>query len=269
MKFAAAVIQAGMIAIVLLGVTVFPWMGRTAEKAAITVAAASSLRDAFYGIARLYEARYDGSVTLVFGSSGHLARQIENGAPYDVFASANADWVARLVRGGLVNPALVTPFAGGRLVLLVNRPGLLTGSAAELSRDGLNLLRNRKIRFVAIANPNHAPYGLAARQVLQRAGLWDELRSKVVYGEDVRQAQQFVESGNADAGLLALSLLGSPDGDWKMVSAALHAPIVNTVAIVSATRHSRAAKAFSSLLRSRRGGEILTRAGLTPLESAR
>lgn len=231
----------------------------------VTVAAAASLHGVMVALAAEYEARGEGPVTLVFGASGQLAQQIANGAPYDVFLSADRGWVERLVRDGHVRPETVTPFAAGRLVLLLARPDGLAGAPVLADEAVLGRLRGGAFRHIAIANPAHAPYGVAARQALERAGLWEALGPKLVYGENVRQAQQFVESGNADAGLVALTLLSQPREAWREVDHRLYAPVEHTYAVVRAAPHPAAARAFTRLLATPAAARILESGGLRVL----
>ncbi len=236
-----------------------------AAEGPLTVAAAASLHGVMTELVAAYEAQGKGPVTLVFGASGQLAQQITNGAPYDVFISANRGWVERLVQGGHVLPETVTPFAAGRLVLLLATPAGLEGAPPLADAAVLARLRGPAFRYIALANPDHAPFGVAARQALQQAGLWEPLGAKLVYGENVRQAQQFVESGNADAGLVALSLLGQPRGAWREVDPRLYAPVENTYAIVRAGPHLAAAAAFTRMLATPQAARILKSGGLRAL----
>ncbi len=165
-----------------------------------------------------------------------LAQQIENGAPYDVFLSANAGFVDRLASNRKLNPATVRAYAVGRVGLLW-RDGKhheITDLAAEW------------VRFVALPNPQLAPYGVAAQQTLEHAGIWKAVQPKVVYGENVRQTLELFESGNADAVLTSDSLLQGKDA--TIVPADWHTPIVQKAGVVSASSHPRAAQQFLDFL---------------------
>lgn len=142
-------------------------------------------------------------LTVVIGSSGNLVAQIKNGAPYDVFLSADVDYPQQLVQAGLAGQDSVTIFATGRLVLWTRRADIPLASLAGAVRSPL-------VKKLAIANPATAPYGRAARETLQKLGAWEEVRSKLVVGENISQTLQFVDTGNADAGFVAFSLLMSP-----------------------------------------------------------
>lgn len=188
------------------------------------------------------------TVRFVFGSSGMLARQIENGAPYDVYLSANEKFVHDLAVQGRVDPARVVVYALGR-VAVWSKSGQF-GSLSSL----------RAARRIAIANPAHAPYGIAARGMLERAGLWAELERRIVYGENVRQALQYAESGNVDAVLTAWSLVHDRGG--VLVPAELHDPIRQAGGVVASSRNRKVVEAFLALLGSKIGRALLERNGL-------
>ncbi len=236
----------------------FLFLPRTAAYASrgevITVAAASSFSYALGEIKKGFEERGGARVRLVFGSSGLLARQIERGAPFDVFISANSAFMDGLVRAGAVRAGSVKRFARGVLVL-ASRAG--DGRAVE----GIEGLLDRRIRRVAIANPAHAPYGRAAMEALKGAGILEKIRKKLVYGENVRQALQFIESGNAEAGFMALSIAGRRGIRYVPLDPALYRPIEQTAATVKGTSHAGAAGAFVGYLTGPEGREILQRYG--------
>ena len=142
-------------------------------------------------------------ISVVIGSSGNLVAQIRNGAPYDVFLSADIEYPQQLIKAGLAGQDAVTVFATGRLVLWTRRADLPLKSLEDAVRSPL-------IKKFAIANPATAPYGRAARETLQKLGVWKELQPRLVVGENISQTLQFVDTGNADAGLVAFSLLLAP-----------------------------------------------------------
>jgi molybdate transport system substrate-binding protein len=185
------------------------------------------------------------------GSSGMLARQIENGAPYDVYLSANERFVADLARRGLVLPASVRVYAEGRLGLW--------------SKDGkirdLNQLKDYRVRHIAIPNPAHAPYGAAAKQALTRMGLWKQLEDRIVYAENVRQAFEFASSGNAEAAITAWTLLHDRGG--VLIDASWHDPLRQAGAVVATTKQPEAAQRLLDYLTSAQGKALLTRHGLS------
>ncbi len=163
-----------------------------------------------------------------------LAQQIENGAPYDLFLSANAQFADRLASSGkLESPAV---YATGRLALLWR----------DDKQHNVNELEQTTVRFIALANPKLAPYGVAARQALEHAGLWSKIEPKVVYGENVRQALQLFDSGNADAVLTSDGLVS--DRKAQLIPADWHQPIVQKAGIVAASRRQKEAGLFLQFL---------------------
>lgn len=222
----------------------------------LLVAAASSVQFAFTEIGQRFEEQTGYEITWSFGSSGNLAAQIENGAPFDVFAAANVAYIERLRDKGLIIPETQRVYAQGRVVLAVNRQSGVTATALEDLLDA-SILR------VAIANPEHAPYGVAARQVLENAGLWEQLQPKIVYGENVRQALQFVQTGNAPAGLVALAIADVPEVTWTLVDASLHEPLNQAMAMIRGSSHEQAARAFTEFVNGPAGRSILEKYGFS------
>jgi len=220
----------------------------------LTVAAASDLQFAFTEIAELYEAHTGQPVTLVFGSTGQLAQQIENGAPFDLFAAANIAFVEELRDKGLVLADTVALYAEGRIVLAVNRQAGV--EIAELAG-----LLDPAIQRVAIANPEHAPYGMAAKEALISVGIWETLAPKLVYGENVRQTLQFIQTGDAQAGIVALSVADVPEIAWTLLAADLHNPLLQALAVVSTSSQPDAARAFAAFINGEEGRPIMRRYG--------
>ena len=209
--------------------------------------AASSLEPSLRAFAASFEEDTGTRVTLLPGASGTIARQIEEGAPIDVFVSADPAYTQRLAAGGFVEPGSVRSFGEGRLVVV----------AAFSARGRPNwttpLRFAEKVRYVAIANPRTAPYGAAAVEALKSAGLWEALEPKVVYGESVAQVLQFVRTGNADVGLVARSLVDAGLAEGLHVSdvdPSAYEPIAETVGVVSASRHRQLAERFVDALAS-------------------
>ncbi len=184
-------------------------------------------------------------VRFTFGASGMLTRQIEQGAPYDVFLSADERFVAELVKAGRLAPDSVRVYALGRLGLWSKNGSIR--SLADLGRV--------KVQHVAIANPVHAPYGAAARELLEKKGLWKTLEPKVVYGENVRQALQFAESGNVDAVITAWALLFDRGG--VALDDRGHTPIRQAGGVVTGGRQEAAARRFLEFLGSAEGRRVL------------
>lgn len=227
------------------------------SNAELQVAAASDLRAALEEIAALYEERTGQRVVLTFGSTGQLTQQIENGAPFDVFLAANVAYVERLRQQGLTLAGSERRYARGRLALVAS-PHL--GRTLERLED----LADASIRHVAIANPDHAPYGLAARQALERAGLWAAVAPKLVYGENVQQALQFVQQGSADAGLVALPLVQRTTLAWVPVDGGLHQPLDQALAVLARAPRADAAQAFAAFVVGPEGQRVLRSYGFEP-----
>jgi molybdate transport system substrate-binding protein len=220
----------------------------------IIIAAAADLQFAFQDIAEIYEQETGQQVRLVFGSTGQLTQQIEHGAPYDLIAAANQEYVDRLLRQDLVLPDSIKLYARGRIVLAVNRQ---TGLALEKLED----LLDPSIRHIAIANPEHAPYGLAAQQALQTAGLWEQVQDKLVLGENVRQALQFVQTGDAQAGIIALSVANVPEITWTLIDEGLHAPLDQSLAVLTSAKEPELAAQFAAYINGETGRPIMRQYG--------
>ncbi len=223
----------------------------------LTIAAASDLQGAFNELGPLFEKATGTTVVFSFGSTGNLARQIENGAPFDAFFAANESFVVDLERKGRIVASSRRLYALGVLVLASSR------RAGVEVRDLKGLLDPR-VKRVALANPDHAPYGAAAREALRAAGIWDALQPKLVLAENVRQAYQFVESGNTEAGMLARSMSAGPQLWRHAVSARLHAPLRQAAGIVKGSRQEAAARAFLARVLSKEGQALLQRHGFQP-----
>lgn len=206
----------------LLGLAMLGAPAIAARTADLTVAAASDLRHALDEVLAPFRAAHPGrGIDVIYGASGKLATQIRHGAPFDVFLSADIAFPRALVDDGFaVGP--VRRYGVGRLVLWSRDAALAATPLAELPRVAA-------LRKFAIANPRHAPYGQRAAEALRHAGAWDALQGKLVLGENVAQTAQFVDSGAADAGLIALSIALAPGlagrGHWTLVPADAHAPL--------------------------------------------
>ncbi len=218
----------------------------------LLVAAASDLARTQSSLSASFAKTTGIPVRFTFGSSGMLARQIENGAPYDVFLSANEGFVRELTKTGKILPDSVVNYANGRLGLW--------------SRSGrfrkLPDLLDPAVRHVAIANPVHAPYGMAAREALKRRGLWEKLEKKLVYGENVQQAFQFAQSGNADAVITAWSLVYDRGG--VLLPAGWHEPVRQVGGAVAGRPNAEAARRFLRFLAGPEGRKILEKSGFAP-----
>ncbi len=202
----------------------------------LTVFAAADLAHVLETLGPRFQQQTGTTVVTVVGASGNLAAQIERGAPADVFFSANTAFVDRLITAGVLVPGTRTLYARGRLALAWPRAGRGLGGLADLLRP--------EVKRVAIANPETAPYGMAAKQALIARGIWDALRPKLVIGENVRQTLQYAQTGAVEAALVAQSVVAVPEVAWVPVDAALHAPIDQAAAVVARSAHGRAAAEF-------------------------
>lgn len=212
----------------------------------LLVAAAADLNFALPEIAARYQQKTGKKVAFTFGSSGNFYQQIRNGAPFDMFFSADEGYPAKLQHEGFAAPGTLYTYAVGRLVLYVP-----SSSKLDLSQ-GLKVLLSPEIRKIAIANPQHAPYGHAAMQALTSQGLYDRVKDKLVLGENISQTAQFVESENADIGIIALSLASAPamraKGRFLEVPPADYAPLRQAVIVIKTAPHQQNAKEFLEFL---------------------
>lgn len=225
-----------------------------AADAALTVFAAADLAFALREIVPRFEKALGARVTLVTGSTGNFAQQIRHGGPADVFFAADESFVDRLVAEGVLIRETRTLYAQGRLVLATARV-----FGAKLTE--LRGLLDPKIRHVAIANPVHAPYGRAAQEALRTARLWEALRPKLVYGENIRHALQFIQTGAAEAGIVALSVANVPEVQWTPVDPALHAPLNQAAAVVRRSPRPELALALIQFVVGAEGRPIMKRYG--------
>ncbi|HEV8203507.1 MAG TPA: molybdate ABC transporter substrate-binding protein [Pyrinomonadaceae bacterium] len=222
----------------------------------LTVAAASDLTPAFEEIGRAFEAANGIKVVFMFGSTGMLTRQIENGAPVDVFAAANVSYVDELDKNGLIIPDSRAIYARGRITLW-------TRDDSPIRLQGVADLARPEVMRIAIANPDHAPYGLAAKQALESVGIWDHVKPKLVYGDNIRQTLQYAETGNVDVSIVALSLSVQGHGRWTLIPEELHQPIDQGLGIIKTTKHEQAARAFIAFIEGPQGQEIMKKYGLS------
>lgn len=229
----------------------------------LVVGAAADLRPAFTEIGAAFEERTGRPLTFSFGSSGQLAQQLTEGAPFDVYASADVAFVDRVVAAGIGDPATQATYAVGRLALWASGDGWNDWAGlAELAADP-------GVETVAIANPEHAPYGRAAQQALERAGVWDDLESRLVYGQNVADTQRLAATGNADAAVVALSLAlaadAGGDGRWQLIDDDLHDPVRQGLVVTAADADRAAAAAeFVDFLDSDTARATMRRFGFAP-----
>ncbi len=214
------------------------------EPVEINVAAAADLYNAFTEIGKMFENETGNKVVFSFGSTGNLATQIEGGAPFDVFAAANIAYIDRLKEKDLLINDSVQLYAQGRIVLAVNKN-------SGLKIENLSELLDPRIKKVAIANPEHAPYGLAAKQALQTAGVWENIQPKLVYGENVRQILIYIQRCEAEAGIVSLSIANVPEINFILIDDKMHEPLNQAMGIISSTKKERTAREFVAYINTR------------------
>jgi molybdate transport system substrate-binding protein len=240
------------------------WMCAAVSAAAQTlrVAAAADLQFAMNDLAGRYEKQSGAKIVVTYGSSGNLRMQIENGAPFDLFFSADMAYPKQLALKGLADAQSLDIYAYGRLVLWAPADAEL-----GLAGRGFSALDDPRVKKIAIANPEHAPYGKAAVSALQKAGLYGQVKSKLVYGENISQAAQFVESGNAEVGILALSLTfadSMKSGERWEVPADYYSPLEQAAVVINASANKSAARAFLEYVKSAEAREVLAKYGFSP-----
>jgi len=227
----------------------------------ITVAAASDLQFVLPEVAARFQRDSGISAKLIFGSSGNFFSQIGNGAPFDLFFSADSEYPRKLEAAGLAEPGTLYEYAVGRIVLWIPKD-----SALYLNR-GLAVLLDPRVKKIAIANPEHAPYGRAAVAALQHEKLYEKVRDKLVLGENISQAASFVTSGSADIGIVALSLAMAPSmkerGAYVEISREAYPPIRQAAVILKSSQQKAAAHQFLDYVKSPAIVELLKSYGFS------
>jgi molybdate transport system substrate-binding protein len=226
----------------------------------VAVAAASNLKPALEELGAAFEAANPGvRVSVTLGASGALLAQARNGAPFDLFLSADREYPRKAIEAGLAADEVV--YAIGRLVVWAP-----AGSRLDLERKGLAALADPALEKLAIANPRVAPYGRAAEAALRAAGIFDAVKDRLVLGQNVSQAAQFARSGAADAALLPASLMALPElrgGKILEIPPATHPPLEQSAVVLRGAREPALARTFLSFLTGPRGRAILGRSGYT------
>ena len=233
--------------------------GCRGEVKGLTVSAAADLTEAFGEIGQRFTDETGIPVRFNFGSTGQLAQQIEAGAPVDLFAAANVTFVEDLERKGRILAGSRRLYGQGRIVLWTREGnGIPLTSLEDLSRP--------EVRRIAIANPEHAPYGMAAREAVESAGRWQELEPKIVPAENVRQALRYAEMGDVEVAIVARSLCRPGVGRWTVLPAELHRPLNQALGIVRASRQREAATRFADFVLGQTGQQIMRRYGFVAPE---
>lgn len=223
----------------------------------ITIAAAADLKYAMDEIVTEFrKVNSESAVEVVYGSSGRANTQILQGAPYDMFFCADIKYPLELYKKGFAASDVKT-YAWGRIVLW--------SSTIETSKLTISNLSDPSISHIAIANPAHAPYGERAYEVLKSLGLWEKLEKKLVYGENIAQAAQFVVSGNAEVGIIALSIVQNPEmqkkGYYVLIPDTLHTPLEQGYIILKRAADNKLAKSFADFMESNLSRTIMKKYG--------
>ncbi len=230
-----------MSTLILLSLSACGNNGQAESENELLVAAASDLTVAFTEIGPLFEEESGARITFSFGSTGQLADQIENGAPFDVFAAANRSFVDNLREKKFVFADSQTTYAFGRI-------GIAALPSSSYTVETMDDLLNPDIKKIAIANPDHAPYGLAAKQALQSAGVWDEVKEKLVFGRNISDTLSYIKTGNVEAGIIALSLYEEGDVGFNIIKDELHEPLEQSIAVVKRTSQEELSRDFINFL---------------------
>jgi molybdate transport system substrate-binding protein len=227
----------------------------------VSITAASDLQYAMKDIISAYVKKNpDDKISAVYGSSGKAFSQIENGAPYDIFFSADISYPQKLKSSGsaISEPK---PYAIGRMTVWV------TKSSGLDAGKGIGLLSDPKVRKIAMANPEHAPYGRIAREVMEYYNVYNNVKNKIVLGENIQQTAQFVQTGAADVGMIAYSLALAPvlakEGNYYLVPASAHKPIVQGYVLLKPASGNRTASEFERFIGSSEARSIFKRYGFT------
>src|SRR6266705_615796 len=225
----------------------------------IRLAAAADLKFAMGELSEMFERRTGTKVNVTYGSSGNFFSQLQNGAPFDLFFSADIEYPRKLEAAGIAEPETLYEYAVGRIVIWT--PAEVK---VDVTKHGWETLLDTSVEKIAIANPEHAPYGRAAVAALQKAGIYEKVKPKLVYGENVSQAAQFVQSGNAQAGIVALSLAVSPamrGGHRWGIPAEMHPALEQGTVVLKDAKNKDAALAFLDFVKNATGRATLVKCG--------
>jgi molybdate transport system substrate-binding protein len=247
-------IAGALLSALLVAVACKPEAGKNRQTESLTIAAASNLTDVLAQIGPRFTSKTGIRVVFSFGATADLARQIENGAPFDVFAAADTEHVEQLELKGLLTPGSRALYARGRLVMWLP-PG--TSLKAQRIED----ITAKAFERIAIAKPDVAPYGRAAVESLQALGIWNQIEARVIYGQNVSQTKQYAGTGNAEVAFIPLALVKPGEGSYLEVSEDLHQPIDQALGIIKDSPNQIAARKFVEFLLGAEGQEILAKNG--------
>src|SRR5271154_2812574 len=231
----------------LIAVLVVVAISRLCAAQEITVAAAADLQFAMEDVTARFQKETGKTVKVIYGSSGNFFQQVQNGAPFDMFFSENLDYAKKLEAAGLTEPGSFYQYARGKIVIWVRNESKL-----DLS-SGLQVLLDPSVKKIAVANPEHAPYGQAAVAAMRKENIYDKVKDKFVLGENISQTASFVVSGSADAGIVALSLALSPNmkdkGRYAEIPASEYPPIEQACVILGSSKSKETARQFVSFVK--------------------
>lgn len=230
-------------------------IGQLCAAQELTVAAAADLQSAMRDVAGRFQRETGKNVKVIFGSSGNVFQQIQNGAPFDMFFSANLDYPKKLEAAGLIENGSYYQYAKGKIVVWVPND-----SKIDLN-SGLKAILDPSVKKIGIANPLHAPYGQAAVAAMKKEGIYDRAKDKFVLGENISQTASFLVSGSADIGVVALSLALSPNmkdkGRYKEIPTDEYPPIEQACVILSSSKNKELAQQFLSYFKSAAVADLL------------
>jgi molybdate transport system substrate-binding protein len=243
-------------------VAVYPaWSSAQSQPQLLRVAAAADLQFVMPDLAAQFEKKTGTKVNITYGSSGNFYSQLQNGAPFDLFFSADIDYPRKLEAAGLAEPGTLYEYAVGRIAIWMP-----ADTRVDVARQGWNALLDSAVQKIAIANPEHAPYGRAAVAALKKAGIFEQVKAKFVYGENISQAAQFVQSGNAQAGIVAMSLAVSPgmkDGKRWEIPSEMHPPIDQAAIVLKSAANKQRARVFLEFVKSESGRATFSNYGFS------
>ncbi len=241
---------------ILVASSLAPGVRLSAQERSLTIAASANMSDALEEMKSAFAAKHRVKIVSSFGATGSLAQQIRHGAPFDLFVSADVGTAQKLLNEGLLLSGTVKVYARGQLVLWTEESsGIRLDSLADVLQPG--------VERIAIAHPETAPYGRAAVEALKAAGLWERVKNKIIYAENVNQAQQYAATRNADVAFIPLALAHRAPGRFVRVDHKLHAPIDQALGIVRDSPHQVEAKEFAEFLLGEQGRVILKKFGYT------
>jgi molybdate transport system substrate-binding protein len=243
----------------LIAVLAVAFVSRLCAGQEITIAAAADLQSAMQDVAARFQNETGKTVKLIYGSSGNFFQQIQNGAPFDMFFSANLEYPKKLEAAGLTEPGTYYQYAKGKIVIWVPKDSKL-----DLS-SGLHSLLEPSVKKIAVANPQHAPYGQAAVAAMQKENVYNKVKDKFVLGENISQTASFVISGSADVGIVALSLALSPNmknrGRYTEVPASEYPAIEQACVVLSSSKNKETARQFLLFVKTSAVADILRNYG--------